>query len=167
MLLTLMTAAVALLSIQVVLVMVVSASGGIHNIYMAIIIVCLATVPAAFVSDTFLLGRALTRDGRLFLVLSHLALGGLFFHFMTLPDRSVTLRILVELLSAAGESLSAAQLGQRYSVQTMIRSRLEQLSAAGFLDITADGQIRLTRKGLWFGRLVTMGRRIFGIASAN
>ncbi|PWT81726.1 MAG: hypothetical protein C5B57_09915 [Blastocatellia bacterium] len=167
MLLTLTMAAVALLSIQVVLVIVVSASGVIHNIYVTIIIVCLATVPGAVVSDAFLIGRALTREGRLFLVLSHLALGGLFFHFMTLPDRSVTLRILVELMSAAGESLSANQLRQRYSIQVMIRSRLEQLSAAGFLDVTVDGHIRLTRKGLWFGRFVTMGRRIFGIASAN
>src|SRR5262249_11166312 len=132
-----------------------------------IIVVCLATVPGAFVSDTFLLGRALARDGRLFLVVSHLALGGLFFHFMTLPDRSVTLRILVELMSSAGGSLSAAQLRRQYRVQTMIRARLAHLLAAGFLDMTADGQIRLTRKGLWFGRLVTMGRRIFGIASAN
>jgi hypothetical protein len=86
---------------------------------------------------------------------------------MTLPDRSVTLRILVELMSAAGESLSAAQLRRQYSVETMIRSRLEQLSAAGFLDITAGRQIRLTRKGVWFGRFVTLGRRVFGIASAN
>ncbi len=53
-----------------------------------------------------LFGQALALDGRAFLVLIHLALGGFLFHFMTLPDRSVTLRILVELLLAPGQALS-------------------------------------------------------------
>ena len=35
----------------------------------------------------------------------------------TLPDRSVTLRILVEILLAPGEALSTAALGERYGVE--------------------------------------------------
>jgi hypothetical protein len=48
----------------------------------------------------------------------------------------------------------------------MITSRLEQLAAAGFVEI-AGGRIVLTSRGLAFGRFVTAGRKLFGIASAN
>ena len=70
---------------------------------------------------------------------------------MTLPDRSVTLRILVELLLAPGQALSTARSARRYGVRTMIVSRLEQLSAGRFLAIGPDGRIALTRKGLGSG----------------
>ena len=49
-----------------------------------------------------------------------LLLGWFLFHFMTLPDRSVTLRILVELLLAPGQALSTDALRRRYGVGTMI-----------------------------------------------
>jgi len=100
-------------------------------------------------------------------VLMHFALGGFLFHFMTLPDRSVTLRILVEVLLAPGQALSLAALTERYGVKTMIGSRLDQLSAGGFIEILDDRRIRLTRKGLRFGRFVSRGRTLFDIESAN
>jgi hypothetical protein len=161
------SAALALLALQVVLVALVAAARPRANIYVAIVIVSLVTVPVAFVSDTMLLGQTLGRDGRLFMALTNLALGGFLFHFMTLPDRSVTLRILVELLLAPGQALSAEALRRRYSLRTMIASRLDQLTAGRFIEVSADGRITLTSKGLWFGRFVTGGRRLFGIASAN
>ena len=167
MLMSLVIAAVALLSLQVLLVAIVGARRPTGNVYITIIIVSVATVPVAFASDRLLLGQALGRDGRVFMVLTNLALGGFLFHFMTLPDRSVTLRILVELLLAPGQALSAEALRRRYSVKSMIASRLDQLSSARFIDISADGRIALTSKGLWFGRFVTAGRTLFGIASAN
>ena len=167
MLSTLAVAALALLSLQALLVALVAAWRPTGNIYLTIIIVSLATVPVAFASDRLLLGQALGRDGRAFMVLTNLALGGFLFHFMTLPDRSVTLRVLVELLRAPGQTLSTEALRQRYSVKIMIASRLDQLSSARFVDISADGRIDLTSKGLWFGRFVTAGRTLFGIASAN
>ena len=49
----------------------------------------------------------------------------------------------------------------------MILSRLTQLSDGQFLAIDQDGRIALTRKGVWFGRFVTSGRKLFRIASAN
>ena len=167
MLTALAIASLALLSLQVLLVAAVSAWRPSGNIYVTVVAICLVTAPLAFVSDTVLLGQALGRDGRLFLVLTHLALGGFLFHFITLPDRSVTLRILVELLLAPGQTLSAEALRQRYGVRTMIHSRLEQLSAGRFIEIGSDQVIRLTRKGLRFGRLVSAGRTLFRIASAN
>ena len=75
--------------------------------------------------------------------------------------------ILAELLIAPGQTLSVEALRRRYSVRRMITSRLEQLTAAGFIEIGADQKIRLTQRGRWFGRFVTGGRALFGIASAN
>jgi hypothetical protein len=164
---SLAVAMVASLALQVLLVAAIAAWRPAGNIYVAIVIVSLITAPLAVIADRMLLGQVLDRDGRLFLVLIHLSLGGFFFHFMTLPDRSVTLRILVELLVAPGQALTAEALGRRYSVRTMIISRLAQLSAGQFIEIGEGGAIVLTRKGVWFGRFVTTGRRLFRIASAN
>ena len=159
--------ALASLLVQAVLVALVRAIRPAGNVYVAIIVVSLATAPGAFVADRVLLGQTLTPDGRWFLLLMHLALGGFFFHFMTLPDRSVTLRILVELLLAPGQALTTEALGRQYSVAAMITSRLEQLASGGFLDLSADQRIGLTGKGLRFGRFVTAGRTLFRIASVN
>jgi len=160
-------AAVVLLSLQILLVAIAHAWRPGSNIYVTIVLISLATTPVAFASDRLLPGEPLGRDGRLFMALINLALGGFLFHFMTLPDRSVTLRILVELLLAPGQALSADALNRRYDLRSMITSRLDQLTAARFIEIAADQRIGLTRRGLWFGRLVTAGRRLFGIASAN
>jgi len=167
MLTTLAVAALALFALQSALVAAASALRPSANIYITIILVSLITAPLAALTDRFLLGETLARDGRFYLVVVHLSLGGFLFHFMTLPDRSVTLRILVEVLLAPGQALSARALGERYGVKTMITSRLEQLSAARFIEISADGRIVLAPRGLAFGRFVTAGRKLFGIASAN
>lgn len=164
---TLAFAALVLLAFQAAVVAAVSAARPHGNIYLTIILVSVLTAPLALLYGTYHLGQPLGPDGRLHFVLIHLALGGFLFHFMTLPDRSVTLRILVEVLVAPGQALSTAALSSRYGVKTMITSRLEQLSAARFIDISADRRIALTRKGLAFGRFVTAGRKLFGIESAN
>ena len=83
------------------------------NIYVTIIIVSLLTAPLAVACGPHAARASRSNaDGRLYLVLIHLALGGFLFHFMTLPDRSVTLRILVEVLLAPGQALSAEALGE-------------------------------------------------------
>jgi hypothetical protein len=159
--------AVALLLLQVASVAMVGAMRSRGNIYVTIVAVSVLTAPVAFASDSVLFSTPLGLTGRLFLVVIHLTLGGFLFHFMTLPDRSVTLRMLVELLLAPGQALSDTELRNRYSVRTMIESRLMQLSSGRFIEIAPDGTITLIGKGLWFGRFVTGGRRLFGIASAN
>jgi hypothetical protein len=167
MLTTLAVAALTLFALQAALVAATSAWRPSANIYVTIIIVSLLTAPLAVLADRFLLGEALGRDGRFYLMVMHLSLGGFLFHFMTLPDRSVTLRILVEVLLAPGQALSTRALGERYGVKTMITARLEQLSAARFVEISGDQRIVLTSRGLAFGRFVTAGRTLFGIESAN
>jgi len=162
-----MLTALALVLLQAAFVAIASAIRPRGNIYVTIIGVSVFTTPVAFVSDAVFFSTPFSLTGRLFLTVIHLALGGFLFHFMTLPDRSVTLRMLVELLLAPGQALSAADLRDRYSVRTMIGSRLAQLAAGRFIEIAPDGTITVIGKGLWFGRFVTGGRRLFGIASAN
>lgn len=165
--LSVVVAAVILFALQALIVAIVAAVRSRGNIYATIIGVAVATAPAAAFADRLLFGRTLDADGRLFLVLMHLALGGFLFHFMTLPDRSVTLRILVELWRAPGRALSIDELTARYGVRTMIGSRLEQLEEGRFLRIDPEGAITLLPRGESFGRFVTGGRRLFRITSAN
>lgn len=165
--LTAAAAGIALLLFQMLLIAGLAAIRPRGNIYVTIIVVAVVTSPVAVMADRMLFGRALSVDGRVFLALFHLALGGFLFHFMTLPDRSVTLRILVELLLAPGRTLSLDELGQRYGVRTMIASRLAQLQDSRFLSVDGSGAITLLPRGESFGRLVTGGRRLFRITSAN
>jgi len=164
---TITLAALTLLAIQIILVAIVAAIRPKSNIYAIVITVALATAPSVFPVMALLLPEALDFDGCLYLLLVHLALGGFLFHFITLPDRSVTLRILVELWAAPSNTLSLSALTSRYSVPQMIKSRVAQLVAGGFIDVIADCQIVLKPKGQWFGRFVVGGRRLFNIKSAN
>jgi hypothetical protein len=74
-----------------------------RDIYVAIAAVALAPRRRGCLPSLLAAGVAMTAES--FSVM-HLAIGGLFLHFMTLPDRSVTLRILVELLLASEHQLS-------------------------------------------------------------
>jgi hypothetical protein len=159
--------AVVLIAAQAALVAIAAAllRGG--NIYKILIGIAFLTAPAVFLYGEWITGGPLTTEGRAFLTLLHLGLGGLFFHFMTLPDRSVTLRILVELHQSPGGALSLADLNRRYSIRDMIGSRLQQLEDGHFLKIDAAGRLTLLPRGVAFGRFVTGGRTLFRIGSAN
>jgi hypothetical protein len=160
-------AAIVLFAAQGLIVAIAAALRPRANIYITIIAVAVTTAPIAAFADRWLFERPLDPDGRLYLALLHLALGGFLFQFMTLPDRSVTLRIFVELRLAPGGALSFDELTARYGVRTMIRSRLEQLQAGRCLTLTPGGAITLLPRGESFGRFVTAGRRLFRITSAN
>ena len=159
--------AFALFAVQALAVAAIAAVRRRANIYALIVVVACATAPLVFLAGPSIVGRPLSTQGRAFLALMHLSLGGFLFHFMTLPDRSVTLRIFVELLLAPGRTLTFAALGSRYGVRTMVGSRLDQLEQGQFLSIHPDGIITLLPRGQRFGRFVTAGRRLFNIRSAN
>jgi len=159
--------AVALFAVQALAVAAIAAVLRRANVYALIVVVACATAPLVFLAGAAIVGQPLSIEGRTFLALMHLSLGGFLFHFMTLPDRSVTLRIFVELLLAPGRTLTLAALGARYGVRTMVGSRLDQLEQGRFLSIRPDGVIALLPRGLRFGRFVTAGRRLFNITSAN
>ncbi len=137
MLLSVALAAAILLTAQALIVAALAALRPRGNIYMTIIAVAIATAPIVFFSDRLLFGRAADAStAALFLVLVHLALGGFLFHFITLPDRSVTLRIFVELDGAPGRALSLAASRADTACATMIASRLEQLAEGAFIGLT-------------------------------
>jgi hypothetical protein len=159
--------AIALFAAQALGVAAVAAVRRRANVYALIVVVACATAPLVFLAGPSIVGRPLSTEGRAFLALMHLSLGGFLFHFMTLPDRSVTLRIFVELLLAPRRTLTLAALGSRYGVRTMVGSRLDQLEQGQFLSIRPDGVITLLPRGQRFGRFVTAGRRLFNITSAN
>jgi hypothetical protein len=159
--------AIALFAAQALAVAAIAAVRRRANVYALIVVVACATAPLVFLTGPSIVGRPLSTEGRAFLALMHLALGGFLFHFMTLPDRSVTLRIFVELLLAPGRMLTLSALASRYGVRTMVGSRLEQLAQGQFLAIRPDGAITLLPRGQRFGRFVTAGRRLFNIGSAN
>ena len=161
------TVAFVLFAVQALAVAAIAALRRHANVYALIIAVACATAPLVFVAGPSIVGEPLSTQGRAFLALMHLSLGGFLFHFMTLPDRSVTLRIFVELLLAPGRMLTLAALGSRYGVRTMVGSRLDQLEQGHFLSIRPDGVITLLPRGQRFGRFVTAGRRLFNIGSAN
>jgi hypothetical protein len=159
--------AVILVAAQAILVAIAAALLPGRNIYKILIGIAFLTAPAVFAAGEWITGGPLTPGGRSFLTLLHLGLGGLFFHFMTLPDRSVTLRNLVELLQSPGGALTLADLNARYSIRDMIGSRLQQLEDGDFLKIDAAGRLTLLPRGVTFGRFVTGGRKLFRIGSAN
>jgi hypothetical protein len=159
--------AAALFGVQALLVAAIAAMRPRGNIYATIIAVAVATTPLVFIAGSSITAEPLSATGRGYLALMHLSLGGYLFHFMTLPDRSVTLRIFVELHLAPGRTLSLEALASRYGVRTMIASRLEQLASGRFLTIAPSGALTLLPRGLWFGRFITGGRRFFRITSAN
>lgn len=97
----------------------------------------------------------------------HLILGFLFAQFICLPDRSLTLRIVVECHEQGHQGLSLTQLSARFSLSQMINSRLTQLSDGGVLQVSSDGRISLLDKGIRLGRFILNGRRFFNIKSAN
>lgn len=159
--------AAALFAVQALAVAAIAAVRRSTNVYAIIVFVACVSAPLVYLTGPSIVGWPLTTEGRAFLALMHLSLGGFLFHFMTLPDRSVTLRIFVELLLAPGRTLTLAALGSRYGVRTMVGSRLDQLEQAQFLSIRPDGIMTLLPRGQRFGRFVTAGRRLFNITSAN
>lgn len=159
-------AALSLLA-QTAVVVAMAAARRRDNIYFTIAAVSALTAPVAWLAGPALFDRPFDADGRLFLVATHLLTGGFLLHAMTLPDRSVTLRVLVELLLAPDQRLTVAELTDRYGIHVMIESRIHQLRDRGFLDVKTDGEIVLRPRGVLFGRFVGAGRALFAIESAN
>lgn len=67
-------------------------------------------------------------------------------------ERSVTLRLLVELLRHGGQGASLQVVQQQYSVGEMIYQRLNVLRDRGFIE-QRDGRWYLRTKGIWLVRL--------------
>lgn len=135
------------------------------NVYFRIALLGFATLPLIW----FCRGQLSNEffNFILFDSILHLALGALFAQFICLPDRALTLRLLVELYESGEKGLSLSELNARFSLEKMIRSRLQQMHNGQVLEIASDGQIVLREKGLSIGNLILKGRKFFNITSAN
>jgi len=138
------------------------------SIYLAVILITLLTAPIIGVLaalwftglDKFLeLGALIT--------LTYACLGGFLFIFVGMPNRSMTLRLLMELNEAEGNKLSMKELERIGGIDALLSARLSWLKESGFLDIDNYGKIRLLSKGLRLGSFVTRGRIFFNIGGYN
>jgi hypothetical protein len=75
-------------------------------------------------------------------------------------ERSVTLRLLVEIHRAPGGKIPLAQLMKSYSFEDMVRERLGTLGENGFLARDGD-RWRNTPKGRLFARVMALSEWVF------
>ena len=75
---------------------------------------------------------------------------------------SVSLRLMVEIDRADGQSLSDAEILNLYSDEAALESRLKEMMTGGLLCF-ADEQLVLTEKGRLLARILQVIRQIFGI----
>lgn len=93
--------------------------------------------------------------------LFHLLLYFQYVHFFYHVERSVTLRILVEMLKSQGNVMSRDDINSRYPLEEMISRRLDVMAENGFVE-KRDGAYHNTAKGDLFARLVALVSRAFG-----
>lgn len=86
-------------------------------------------------------------------ILLHVLLFFLFVECFYHIERSVTLRLLVELLEHPQGAATAAEIMRDYSVDDMIRRRLEDLVRNRWVEESA-GRFRLTAKGEQLARVM-------------
>lgn len=75
-------------------------------------------------------------------------------------ERAVTLRMVIELFEEPGHAMPLEAMVAHYSVDDMIRRRLEDLRRAGFVK-DEGGYWRLTRKGRLFAAAMRISSTIF------
>ncbi len=92
--------------------------------------------------------------------LLHLLLFFQYVHFFYHVERSVTVRMLVEILDSPGGAVSHDEINSRYSLDEMIVRRLDVMVENGFL-LKRDGAYHNTAKGDLFARLVVLVSRTF------
>ena len=76
---------------------------------------------------------------------------------------SVSLRLMVEIDRAPGQTFSTAEMVSLYSDEAALESRVQEMVAGGLLRIAADQQLVLTSKGQLLAVGLLWIRRIFGI----
>ena len=130
-------------------------------------------------------GQAFVRNGYLFIVTASalagvviVPLGGLvtlvfylftiilwnlYITFFVNLMNSVSLRMMVEIDRAPGQTLSSADILNLYSDESALESRILEMTAGGLLRVAADQQLVLTRKGQLLARMLQLIRKIFGI----
>lgn len=89
-----------------------------------------------------------------------------YFHFYFGLDRSVSVRILGELVQAPGGRLSLEELDRIYPKRAMVTSRMDVLVAKGHV-VIEQGWYRCTAKGLRYVRFALYGRRLYNLDASG
>jgi DNA-binding HxlR family transcriptional regulator len=95
-----------------------------------------------------------------FALILHLLLFFLFVECFSHIERSVTLRLLVELLEHPKGAATTVEIMREYSVDDMIRRRLADLLRNGWVQ-ESDGRFRLTEKGRRLARVMSVSIWIY------
>ena len=88
----------------------------------------------------------------------------LYLQFYMGIDRSVSIRILGEVLKTGNKQMSLKELDKFYSQVYMIQSRLDLLVIKGFLR-EIDGKYQCTTKGTVLARLAIFTRKIYALTN--
>ena len=88
----------------------------------------------------------------------------LYLNFYIGIDRSVSIRILIEILKKDNKKLEEKNLDGLYSQEYMIQSRLSLLVEKGFLE-EIDGNYIPTKKGAFFAKFAILTRKIYGLTN--
>lgn len=115
----------------------------------------LGFLPERFTGATPALGLL---NGLALLIL--LFLTGVLFYYHA--DRSITVRLLIELARAPQQRLSLAQLQEVCGVEVLMEDRLDSMAMNGFL-VRHNGRYHLAPKGHLGGLAGTIARRVLAI----
>ena len=96
--------------------------------------------------------------------IAHLLFFFAYVEFFYYVERSVTLRILVEVARRPGCILD--DIRTLYRVETMVEERLNVMRENGFIELM-DGFWKLTQKGRFFARTFTFFRRILNLEAGQ
>lgn len=92
----------------------------------------------------------------------HFFLIMLYLHLYVGIDRSVSVRIMNELLMTQDKSLTLAQLEKVYPQQEMFEHRVRLMVKNGWLKETSSG-FELTQKSKWLARMTIFLRSLYGL----
>lgn len=95
----------------------------------------------------------------------HLFLSLLYFHWYVAMYRSLSIRIMGELILAGG-TMSLADLDRVYPLDEMYRLRLKLLEEEGWIE-ARDGYFVSTPKGRMFGSAIRAMRKLYGFHKAG
>lgn len=115
----------------------------------------LGLLPPRFVGVDWLLGLS---NGLVVHVLLFLTAGLFYSH----ADRSITIRLLIELARAPEQRLTLAEMQAMCGVEVLMQDRLDIMVRNGFL-VATGGRFVLTSKGLVGGSVGSVARRILRI----
>lgn len=115
----------------------------------------LGVLSARFVGADWRLGLA---NGLIVLVLLFLTAGLFYSH----ADRSITVRLLIELARAPEQQLTLSEMQARCGVEILMEDRLDIMAKNGFLT-TLDGRLVLTAKGWVSGSVGSLARRLLRV----